>query len=108
MTTEIFRVSVQLRRPMGQDAGDVAQACYFLDGDLVVLCHRDGKAWKRDTSIRAWRRDEPAPLTRWERKLKPGEDHLRAAKELLMQQHSAGKKGSDFHRPINYRPTGIV
>jgi hypothetical protein len=57
---------------------------------------------------RARRRGEPAPLTRWERKLRPGEGHLRAAKELLLQKYNAGKKGSDFHRPLIYPPLGIA
>ena len=28
------------------------------------------------------------------------EEHLRAAKELLLAKHNAGKKGSDFNRPL--------
>jgi hypothetical protein len=38
-------------------------------------------------------------MTRWERKLRSGEDHLRAAKELLLQKYNAGKKGSDSTAP---------
>jgi len=46
------------------------------------------------------RRGEPAPLTRWERKLRPDEDHRRAARELLMQKYNASKRGNDFLRPL--------
>jgi hypothetical protein len=105
--TEIHRVSVQLRRPMGNDPGTVEQACYFIDkGNVIVLCYRDGTAIMREA--RARRRGEPAPITRWERKLRPGEDHLRAAKELLLQKYNASKRGSDFLRPLVYPPSGIV
>jgi hypothetical protein len=47
-------------------------------------------------------------LLRWERKLRPGEDHARAARELLMPKYTAGKRGSYFNRPIRYGPTGVV
>ena len=106
--TEIHRVSIQLRRPMGNDPGAVECACYFIGlGNVVVLCHRDGSAIMREGS-RVRRRGEPPPLTRWERKLRPGEDPLRAAKELLLQKYNAGKKGSDFNRPLRYPPSGVV
>ena len=32
----------------------------------------------------------------------------RTARELLMQKYNAGKKGSDFNRPLVYPPSGIV
>jgi hypothetical protein len=54
------------------------------------------------------RRGDPPPLVRWERKLKPGEDHLRAAKELLLQKYRSTKRGNDQHRPLVYPPMGIV
>ena len=38
---------------------------------------------------------------------RPGEDHLRAAKELLLQKYNVGKKGSDFNRPLRYPPSGV-
>ena len=47
-------------------------------------------------------------MTRWEGKHRSGEDHLRAAKELLLQKYNAGKKGSDFTRPLIYPPSGVV
>ena len=47
-------------------------------------------------------------MNSWERKLRPGEDHLRAAKELLLQKYNAGKKGSDFNRPLRYPPSGVA
>jgi hypothetical protein len=47
-------------------------------------------------------------VVRWQRKLRPGEDHLRAARELLMQKYATGKKGSDFNRPLRYPASGLV
>ena len=99
-------VTIQIARPMGNDPGTVEQACYFIDKGNVVACVSDGTVIMREA--RARRRGEPAPLTRWERKLRPGEDHLRAAKELLLQKYNAGKKGSDFNRPLRYPPSGVV
>jgi hypothetical protein len=105
--TEIHRASIQISRPMGTHPGVVEQACYFIEkGNVIVLCHRDGTVIMRE--VRARRRGEPAPLTRWERTLRPGEDHLRAAKELLLQKYNASKRGSDFLRPLVYPPSGIV
>jgi hypothetical protein len=43
-----------------------------------------------------------------ERKLRPDEDHRRAARELLMQKYNASKRGNDFLRPLVYPPSGIV
>jgi hypothetical protein len=54
------------------------------------------------------RRGEPPPITRWERKLRPDEDHRRAARALLMQKYRASKRGSDFLRPLVYPRSGIV
>jgi hypothetical protein len=49
--TEIHRASVQLRRPMGNDPGAVESACYFIDnGNVIVLCYRDGSAIMREGS----------------------------------------------------------
>jgi hypothetical protein len=40
-------------------------------------------------------------------KLRPDEDHRRAARELLMQRYRATKRGSDFLRPLVYPPSGL-
>ena len=37
---------------------------------------------------------------------RPGEDHLRAAKELL-RENNVGKTGSDLDRPLRYPPSGV-
>jgi hypothetical protein len=107
--TEIHRASVQISRPMGTDPGTVESACYFIEkGNLIVLCHRDGTPIMREALRVRGRRGDPPPLVRWERKLAKGEDHLRAAKELLLQRYRATKRGNDQHRPLIYPPMGIV
>ena len=108
--TEIHRVSIQLRRPMGQDPGAVEACGYIIEGgDTVVLTgSRDPTPLVREGAARSRRRGEPEPLLRWERKLRPGEDAGRAARGLLLQKHSAQKKGSDFNRPLRYPGSGGV
>ena len=73
---------------------------------MVVLADKRGVALLRTAPPR--RRGEPPPVTRWERKLRPGEDAQRAAKDLLWRKYEAGKKGSDFNRPLVYPPSNIV
>jgi hypothetical protein len=105
---EIHRASVQISRPIGHDPGTVEASCYFIEGgNLVVLCDRDGTPLVRATTTLRRRGDPPA-LLRWERKILAGEDHGRAARQLLWQKYNAGKKGSDFNRPISMRGWGTV
>ena len=107
--TAIHRVSIQISRPIGPDDPGAAEWAFYVieGGNVVVLTDRDGKALPREAS-RVRRRGEPEPDTRFERKLAPGEDAHRAARELLMQRYRAGKSGSDFHRPIRYPPARVV
>src|SRR5262245_2601225 len=98
--TEIHRVTIQLRRPMGNDPGMVESACYVIEaGNTVILTNRDGQPLSRG-QVAPRRRGEPSPLTRWERKLAPGEDAARAARQLLRARYDANKRGSDFNRPL--------
>ena len=99
---EIHRASIQISRPMGTHPGVVEQACYYVDKGVLVLCDRAGVPLTREGLRVGRRRGEPAPLVQWERKMRPDEDHGRAARELLMQKHNATKKGSDFLRPLVY------
>ena len=101
--TEIHSVTIQIARPMGNDPGTIEQSHYFVDkGGVVVLCYGDGTPITREGLRVGRRRGEPPPLVRWERKLRPDEDHRRAARELLMQRYNATKKGNDQHRPLVY------
>ena len=93
---------------MGNDPGTVEQACYFIDKNVIVLCHRDGTPIMREALRVRRQRGEPPALVRWERKLAPGEDHLRAAKELLLQKYRSTKRGNDQYRPLVYRDMGYV
>jgi hypothetical protein len=105
--TEVHRAHIQISRPIGNDPGTVEQSCYFIEGnDLVVLCERDGTPLVRATTLR--RRGDPPALLRWERKIGPGEDHGRAARQLLWTKYNAERKGSDFNRPISMRGWGSV
>jgi hypothetical protein len=70
-------------------------------GAAVVLVDVDGKPLPREPR-RVGRRRGPTPLVRWERKLGPGEDAHRVARELLMERHRATQRGNDFSRPLRY------
>jgi hypothetical protein len=106
---EVYHVIITISRPMGNDPGTIEQSHYFVDkGGVVVLCYGDGTPITREGLRVGRRRGEPPPLVRWERKLRPDEDHRRAARELLMQKYNATKRRSDFLRPLVYRDTGIV
>jgi hypothetical protein len=105
--TEIYRAHIQIARPIGHDPGTIEQSCYFVEGnDLVVLCDREGNPLVRATTMR--RRGDPPALLRWERKIIAGEDHGRAARQLLWTKYNAGKKGYDANRPISMRHWGGV
>jgi hypothetical protein len=94
---------------MGTHPGVVEAACYFIEkGNIVVLCDRAGTPIMREALKVGRKRGEPQALVRWERKLSKGEDHLRAAKELLLQKYRSTKRGNDQHRPLIYPPSGIV
>ncbi len=108
MKTDIRSVTIQIARPMGNDPGTIEQSHYFVDKGVVVLCQRDGTPLTREGLRVCRRRDEPPPLTRWERKLRPDEEHRHAARELLMSKYNATKRGSDFLRPLIYPPSGIA
>jgi hypothetical protein len=105
--TEIHHVTIQIARPIGNDPGTVEQSHYRIDKGVVILCHGDGTPIMREGLRVHRRRGEPPPLVRWERKLRPDEDHRRAARELLMQRYRATKRGSDFLRPLVYPPSGL-
>jgi len=101
-TPEIHRLVATIMRPMGNHPGQVEEGHYFVEKDVVVLCQGDGAPVMREGLRVGGRRGEPPPLTRWERKLLPDEDHRRAARELLMQRYNATKRGNDQHRPLIY------
>jgi len=92
---EIKRVTIQIRRPMGDDAGEADWCSYTVEGGMVTLVDDAGKALPRGKGA-------------WSRKLREGEDAERAARELLWARYRATKRGSDFNRRLNYPDLGIV
>jgi hypothetical protein len=108
MKYEIHRAHVTIARPIGHDPGTVEQSCYIVEGgNLVVLTDSDGNPLVRATTTLRRRGDPPA-LLRWERLINPGEDHGRAARQLLWTKYNASKKGRDFNRPISMKGWGTV
>jgi hypothetical protein len=108
-TPEIHRIIVTISRPLPSNpAGTVEEGNYRIEKGVIFLCDSAGNAIPREGQRVGRRRGEPAPLVRWERKLDPkGEDHRRAARELLMQRYNATKRHNDQHRPLIYPPSGL-
>ena len=69
-----------------------------------IIREQDGRAIPKESQPQDHGHHEVAT----ERKLRPDEDHRRAARELLMQKYNASKRGNDFLRPLVYPPSGIV
>jgi hypothetical protein len=101
--TEIHSVTIQIARR--NDPGTIEQSHYFIEkGNVVVLCHRDGTPITREGLRVQRRRGEPPPLVRWERKLRPDEDHRRAARELLCRSTTPPSAAATSCGPWSIRP----
>jgi hypothetical protein len=99
---KILPVIVQIARPSGpDDPGRVETAHYVVVRGTVMLCDSDGHALHRNGGVFSAR--SIASPTRWERKLKNGEDPLRVARDLLWSKWKS-QRGSDFHRPLRPPP----
>ena len=83
-------LTVQLRRPSrdGRDAGSIAEGWYFVDGDHVQMCDRDGK---------------PLAGEQNRRRLRPKETARETAFRLLKAKASHFGGRGDFNRPLRYQ-----
>jgi hypothetical protein len=98
-------VTVQTRRPMGDDPGAAERAFYVVEGDLVTLTDEKGeplRRTKRTLTPTGWE-----PGLKWETKLGKDEDAVVVAKRLLLQRHRVVSKGSSFNRPLQYPASGV-
>lgn len=99
---DIRRVTITLARPSGpDDLGAVEHGHYVVEGNTVTLTTSSGEPLRRATMAR---RGEAA---NWSRKLQPGEDAGRVARDLLWAKYRTDKGRSDFSRPLGY-PTKVV
>jgi hypothetical protein len=93
----VFTFYISTRRPLGNDPGAIWPGHYTVDGDVVTLTDGDGC---------------PIPSGRTElgfsSKVTGEETADSVAKRLLWRHYRATKSGSDFNRPLNYPPIGIV
>jgi hypothetical protein len=89
------RAIIQIARPMGNDPGAAEVMDWQLIGGVVQLIDSQGRALPRGKE-------------RWERSLREGEDPGRVARELLWARYRATRRGSDFNRPLHYRPLGVA
>jgi hypothetical protein len=100
---EVHRIIVMLRRPRGEnDLGAIEHGHYILEGETVILTDETGKPLRRPQRTRT------DPLSRYERRLRRGEDAGTVARVLLSALVARRKRGSDFNRPLSYPPSGIV
>jgi hypothetical protein len=102
----VHRFTIQLRRPSGDDPGAVEYGAYIVDGSMVVLTNAEGEPLRREGRLA--RRGDPDLPTDYSRKLRPGEEAIRVARELLMQKYRATKRGSDFNRPLRFPPVSVA
>jgi hypothetical protein len=93
------RAKITTRRPMGTDVGAAEWSDFTIENGVVTLVDSQGKALPRKSAGKS---------QTWSRKLRDGEDAERAARDLLWAKFRASRSGSDFNRPINYPPTGVV
>jgi hypothetical protein len=106
--TEVRPVIIQIARPAGPgDLGVVEEGHYAVENGSVRLTDANGKPLHRASSTPSARASQTTQ-TRWERRLREGEDPGQVARELLWARYRANKRGSDFSRPIHYGRTGIV
>jgi hypothetical protein len=50
---EIHSITIQIARPVGNDPGTIEQSHYFVEKNVVVLCHRDGTPVTREGFVSA-------------------------------------------------------
>ena len=106
---EIKPIYITRRRPLGDnDPGEIAYGNFtFVDG-IVTLTDDAGTPLKRGSSqVLTTRKEKGArdvPL--WSSAVPAGNDARQVAGRLLHQKVSSEKSGSDFNRPLNYRPLG--
>ena len=80
--SEVHKLTIQTRRPRGDDLGAVEIGYWIVSGDAVWLCDEDGVK------------------TGDKQHLRPGLDPKVAAINLL--RGKVGKRKSDFNRPLRY------
>jgi hypothetical protein len=105
------QIYIQLRRPLGaDDPGEVAYGHFtFVDG-IVTLTGEDGAPLRRgkdqQLTTRTVRGARDAPV--WSAAVLAGHDARQVACRLLHQKVASERSGSDFNRPLHYRPIGIA
>lgn len=108
ISNRVKYIQIQIARPAGpDDPGVVEEGWYVVDGHMVTLTDAAGRPLERTGSASSARSFVTTP-TRWERRLREGEDALQAVRELLWAKYRASKKGTDFNRPLRLPPYSIA
>lgn len=93
----VERVIIQIRRPSGDDPGQVSEGYYIVNEGMLIMTHSDG---------------EPVDDTMFRRKLRPDDNPAALAGVLTreVRRHMLGitKDEENFNRPLGYSNSGIA
>jgi hypothetical protein len=107
---EIKHINITLRRPLNDaDPGECARGCYIVADGVVYLTDSDGVKLKRGADQKLTTRTKAAkdqPL--WSSPLPEGRSERAVAARLLQSKVSSERRGTDFHRPLQYPRNGFV
>jgi hypothetical protein len=93
----VKQVAVHLRRPSGDDPGQVTTAYYVLNGDDLVMTRGDGT---------------PVDPERFRHKLRPGDDATAIAgalgKQIRREALKITEEQERFYAPLDYGESGFI
>ncbi|WP_340672549.1 hypothetical protein [Bradyrhizobium ottawaense] len=97
MALNVKQVSVQIRRPSGDDPGQVTLAYYVLRGDELVMTRGDGT---------------PVDAERFTHKLRHGDDPNAIAgvlgKQIRREALKITEEQERFYAPLDYGDSGFI
>jgi hypothetical protein len=87
---KVSKVTIQLRRPRGQDPGQVAYGYYKVEDNTVIMTDADGNPAGAETG------------KTFSRRLGPGEDPVGVACRMTRDLRTAFRSGSDRKDGFEY------
>lgn len=110
MMATVKQVYTTVRRPSGDDTGQVECGHYVFEDGVVTLTDEFGTRLRRGLdqrqSTRKLKDEREAPV--WSAPVLAGQEAQHVAGRLLYGKFAAERSGSDFNRPINYPLGNIV
>jgi hypothetical protein len=95
---EVYKVTVQIRGPEGDDPGQVSVGYYTLDGQVLTMTDGEGRPVRRGNG------------EQYIHRLQEGEGAQAVAKRLTREVRlmARGETVAGFHRKLNFSTEGIV